>query len=192
MKIFLVRHGDTKKVESDTILSKEGFRQAKRVAKRLKNFKIDRVFVSNLTRAKLTMEEYKKVNPKIKVDISEDLNEIYRAILGGPEKEGTSPGREDKDKERANRFFDSLLKSKEENIVVFAHGNIIKYFIARTLNKDPKGFWESSLISNGSISIIEKNETVLRVKAINIIDHLDREDIKDFYEGEIKNENYVA
>ena len=128
MKVFLIRHGEAIKTDTDSVLTKKGIIQAKNIAKILKKMSLDSVFTSNLTRSKQTLNEYKKINPSIKTNINEELNEIYRVIVGGPIKEGASKDREKKDISRANNFFKNLIASKEGNVAVFTHGNLIKFF----------------------------------------------------------------
>ncbi len=154
MRIFLIRHGEAVEKDDNSVLTEKGIEQSRDVAKFLKKIKIDKIFVSGLTRAKQTLEEYKKLNPKIKVEETDELNEIYRVIVGGPEREGTPKDREEKDKKRADRIYKKLIKIKGENIAVFTHGNIIRYFLAKVLNKNPKEMWEKE-INLCSISVIE-------------------------------------
>jgi len=165
--------------------------QAENVAKFLKNINLDSTFCSQLTRAKQTLEEYKKLNPQTKSEFTDEINEIYRVIVGGSPKEGTPIDREEKDKKRADRFFNRMLEMDLRNIAVFTHGNLIKYYISKTLNINPKGLWQKMLVAPGSISIIEINKTKdLQLKAVNIYGH-QKEFIDEYLNGEIKNENYL-
>jgi len=66
MKLIITRHGKTKGNEKkllqgsmDIGLSDEGKNQVKKLAKRLKNHKIELIFVSPLKRARQTAEEIK-------------------------------------------------------------------------------------------------------------------------------------
>ena len=192
MRIFLIRHGESIKSGEDTILTEEGKEQGKKIALFLKNIKVDKVYVSELTRAKQTSEEYKKISNFVEIQTTPELNEIYRVIIGGPSKDGTSPNREEKDKKRADTLFDRLLNSKDEIVFLFTHGNLIRYFIARTLKVNPKKFWQSLVISPGSISIIEKIEDHWQVNAVNIISHLNSKVVDNFYKGEVKSEKYFS
>ncbi len=191
MRIFLIRHGEAEVKEKDSILTSKGIKQAKNIAKFLENTNLDLVFCSQLTRAKQTLEEYKKVNQKIKTEFTDELNEIYRVIVGGLPKEGTPIDREEKDKKRTDNFFNSLLKLDYNNIAIFGHGNLIRYYLSKVLKINPKELWQKMIITSGSISIIEigKNKE-LQVKAINLYEH-QKEFIDEFLNGEIKNENYL-
>ena len=191
MRIFLVRHGEAIKLDNDSVLTPKGLEQAKNVAKEVLRIKLDFACVSDLTRAKQTLEEYKKLNNSIETEVNTDLNEIYRVIVGGPKKEGTPEDREEKDKKRADNLFSHLLKLKKENIAMFAHGNIIRYFLSKALNVDPRGLWEKMVISPGSISIIEiDKQGKIQVKAINLYEH-QKQFLDDFFNGKIVSENYL-
>ena len=67
MRIILVRHGETEDNKKRIIqghlpgkLSDKGIEQARKVANRLKNEKVDYIFSSDLDRAKSTAEEIAK------------------------------------------------------------------------------------------------------------------------------------
>lgn len=192
MRIFLIRHGEAIKIGKDSVLTEVGLKQAKNVARILSSIPVSLIFTSDSTRARQTFEEYNKVNPSAKVETTSDLAEIYRVIVGGPEKEGTPKDREKKDRERADKFFKDLQNLKEENVAIFSHGNIIRYFISKSLGVDSKSLWEKMVISPGSISIIEvtKNKEI-QVKAINLYEH-QKEFLNDFFNGEIIRENYAS
>jgi broad specificity phosphatase PhoE len=83
MKIFLIRHAESeinaKKVyvgsKVDTGLSKKGKEQAKKIAERLKNEKIEAIYASDLKRAKETAEAIGK-HHKIKIILDKRLREF--------------------------------------------------------------------------------------------------------------------
>ena len=56
---------------------------------------------------------------------------------------------------------------EKENIAIFCHGNIIRYFLNKVL-KTENNIWESLVIDNCSVSIIEKNEKGIFVNGINL------------------------
>ncbi len=190
MKLFLIRHGEAKVLENDTPLTEKGMEQAKAVAKRLANYEFDEVFCSDLTRAKQTCEEYLKLSNK-EATYTEDLREIYRLIVGGPKKEGTSEGREEKDTERANKIFEELSNKKRENILVFAHGNLIRYFITKSANFDPKKSWEGLEFHPSSVSIINFEDGKMTIKTLNSINHLPEEEEESFFSKEKVNQDYL-
>jgi broad specificity phosphatase PhoE len=191
MRIFLARHGTAIKKGDDSVLTKEGIKQAKNLAKQLSKIKFDFVFSSDLTRAKQTADEFIKLEPKNKTEYSPDIREIYRVIVGGPEKEGTPKDRAEKDKSRADNFLNKISNLKGKNVLVFCHGNIIRYFLSKGLGISPEGLWEKMVISHGSISIIEiANNKEMQVKAINLYQH-QKGFLDEFFEGEITQEKYL-
>ncbi len=191
MRIFLIRHGEAEKADKDPSLSEKGILQARNVAGFLKDIKINHSFTSNLARAKQTFEEYRKVDSLSIVEHTEDLNEIYRVIIGGPEKEGTSQGREEKDMIRADKFFERLRSMKSQNVALFIHGNIIRYYLSKAMGVDPRKLWKGMVISPGSISIIEIEGKILQVKAVNLYGHQSKELTEEYYQDQIKSEGYL-
>lgn len=179
MKIFLLRHGEVIKKDNAVILSKLGCEEAKALASKLSEISIDKIFVSDYLRALETLEPFKKLNPNIPIVQTSDLREIYRVLVGGPVREGTSPERKVNDLFRADKIWETLKKEKG-NIAVFCHGNIIRYFLMKVLKINSVNFWEKVLISTGSISVIEIDSELIRVNAINLIDHSPLK--KEFYE----------
>jgi serine/threonine-protein phosphatase PGAM5 len=170
MKLFLIRHGLAEMKNGEMRLSKRGISQSKKLSIKLRKIRINRTYTSNSTRSKETVKEY--TNKFIE---DERLKEVYRVIIGGPKKEGTSQHRATKDKKRADEFFDEVLK-KDGNMAIFCHGNIIKYFLNKIL-KSKENLWEKMTIDNCSVSIIEKKENKLIIKSINLKDNF--EEIKD-------------
>ena len=102
---------------------------------------------SELTRAKKTCEELINLTKDLTPIFTEELNEIYRVIVGGPEKEGTSEGREERDRNRAESFYRKIKELNEKgDVAIFCHGNIIRFFMAKIKEKDPKTMWEDMKI----------------------------------------------
>ena len=179
MKLFLIRHGESIKKGEDVVLSEKGLLEAKALSKKLQKIPIDKIYTSDYTRALETMQHYLENNPEISVVKTSDLREVYRVIVGGSERQGTPTDREKNDIKSAIKIWNILIKEKG-NIAIFAHGNIIRFFLMMALNIKSGNFWDKILISSGSISIIEINNKLIRVNAINLIDHLPF--VKDFYD----------
>jgi broad specificity phosphatase PhoE len=179
MKIFLIRHCESVKTFDDIVLSDFGHQEAEALAFKLSEIPIDKIFVSEHTRALETLEPFKKKNTGVPVIKTADLREIYRVIVGGPIREGTSKDRETNDSERAMRIWE-VLKKEKGNVAVFCHGNIIRFFLMMSLNIKPNNFWDKLLITTGSISVIEISDDLIKVNAINLIDHSPLR--KEFYE----------
>lgn len=161
MKIFLIRHGHTEIKNGEARLSKIGILQSKELSKKLRKLEIGKVYTSNLMRSKETVKEYTDAFVEDK-----RLREVYRVLIGGPEKEGTSLNREIEDKKRADEFFDEILK-EEGNIILFCHGNIIRYFLNKVL-KSKENLWDKLVIDDCSVSIVERDARGLGIKGINL------------------------
>src|SRR3989344_6576694 len=182
MRLLLIRHGECLKGTGDPSLTKNGKSQAEMLAKRLSKIIITKIYVSDSARALESFEEYLKINPSIQYEKTDKLREIYRTIIGGPEREGTSPEREKKDKDRADMFFEHIVNSNlKGNVGIFTHGNTIRYFLSKAMKTDPKKAFGGIVINCGSISIIEVKKDEVAVKAINIIDHLGLKEVEHFY-----------
>jgi serine/threonine-protein phosphatase PGAM5 len=179
MKIYLIRHGEADSKIEGIPLTKKGLYESKIVANELLNYKFKKIYFSDLLRAKQTAEIYLKLNPDIETVSDERLREIYRVLIGGSEKIGTSENREINDKKRADEFFEEILK-KGDDVAIFCHGNIIRYYLNKVL-KSKENLWESLVINNCSISIITLEENNLKIEGINLNKDLAREEKKEVY-----------
>src|SRR3990167_3389422 len=103
MKIFFVRHGEAKEDGGKSPLTERGVLEAKAVAKELQKYSFSKVYSSNSERAKNTAKEYLNLNKGIEYLETEKLKEIYRVLIGGPEKEGTSKERAEKKKKKKKK-----------------------------------------------------------------------------------------
>lgn len=155
--IILIRHGEIPAQVENPDLTEKGREQARQLAKKLSQQKIDKCVVSTLKRARQTWEEFDRIK-KIPVEHTQQAIEIYRTIIGGPEREGTRPERVEEDSKRADKFYEGLMKEKK-NVAVFTHGNMINYLIAKTIEQNPKERW-STTIGYTSITIIDNGRLV--------------------------------
>jgi len=190
MKIYLIRHGEAEKREEngqeDHFLTENGIKQAKNVAEKLKSLNIDKVYSSDLTRCSQTSDEFSNIS-NMNLNTDEKFREIYRLIIGGPEKPGTSEDREKRDRERAEKVY-SEIKESSDNLVIFTHGNMIRFLLGKVLGNE-KNMW-NCIILPGSISILETEGEDVKVKAINIYDH-QKEFIKNLYGKGSNEEKYI-
>jgi len=191
MRIFLIRHGEAIKTASDSVLTPKGVQQAKNIALFFDKLSYDVVFTSSLTRSKQTAHELLVRKKELSAVEMCDLNEIYRVLVGGPIKEGTSPDREIKDKSRADALFENLFTFKGKNVLLFTHGNLIRYLIAKTLSVSALSFWERMVISPGSISILDIDKGNVHLKTVNWYGH-QKEFLDDFLNGAFNSEEYLS
>ena len=87
--IYFVRHGETdfnkydiSQGQLETSLNKLGLEQAEETAKKLKNYKIDMIFYSPLTRAKQTVEFITRYH-NLPVNFDKRLMEVNKGVLQG-------------------------------------------------------------------------------------------------------------
>ncbi len=160
LKIYLFRHGESyfnKAKEftgwKDSKLTKEGFKNAQKVAKKLKNKSFQVAYHTRLSRSKDTLKEVIKFHPECQQIINDDrmIERSYGKLQG--KKHSTvikqygqkqfdlwhrsydlpPPGGESiKDVEkRVNSFIKDLLKkmkTEKVNVAIAAHGNSMRPF----------------------------------------------------------------
>ncbi|MFW6008198.1 MAG: phosphoglycerate mutase family protein [archaeon] len=187
MNILLIRHGVSEYVEGDYHLSELGNSQSKRLAKKLKSINITKTYSSDSIRVFQTYNYYKKEIKHIPHKTTKKLREISN-VVDRHNKRSLVEFYLSKDRLRADEMFDELLSNKDDAVLaVFCHGNIIKYFLSKVMNtKKNFNIWETIIINNVSISIIEVNKQRFRIKSINNINHLEKKFIKEFYEKNTK------
>lgn len=193
MNLILIRHGDSFQESGDPSLTGVGIAKSKLLANRLSKLPVSKVYVSSLNRAFQTFEEYHKLMSNIPFEKTEDLKEIYRVLVGGAKKEGTSSTREPEDKKRIDSFIKKISSmNNEETIAIISHGNALRYILAKFLDSEPRKIGTHIDLAPASISLIsiEKDEVI--VKFINNIEHLTNENSSDSYFFKKKSENYVA
>jgi broad specificity phosphatase PhoE len=195
MRIFLIRHGQTDGNKKELIqgwldmgLNATGIKQAKLLAKRLKNEKIDVFYSSDLKRAVLTTEEIKKYHPGkpwIKTPLLRErkfglfegieIKKYYEVIKSYNIESyefrppfGESYG--DVLKRAANFFKQIYWKHKNQSVVVVAHGTFNRIFISYLLGIS---FKESMKIEqeNTCLNIIDIGSKP-RLIALNDFSHL--------------------
>jgi broad specificity phosphatase PhoE len=193
-RILLIRHAEAEEKGNEIMLTKKGVSQAKALAEFLSKLTFLKAFVSNSKRTLQTYEEYRKLKPKVPAEISPLFQEIYRVVVGGAEKPGTPQDKEQQDKERAEQAFSMLAKEAKEkgSIALFAHANLIRFFISKTLNMENKNLWDTMFIDNASVSLIEisKGKQVLRL--LSSISHLGDEETRRFFAKDALEMHYFS
>ncbi len=158
MRLILVRHGRTvenqKRIVQGHIqgtLSKEGVRQARLLAKRLSDMKIDFIFTSDLKRAKDTAKEIVKFHPEAKLVEDRRLRERSFGIYDGKHKDlvikkvfqkndfSHRPPKGESFEDvikRVKDFYKEILKNHtKKTVLVVAHGGLLIFFIRLILGK---------------------------------------------------------
>jgi len=169
LKIYLFRHGQTHYNKNkiftgwkDSKLTPLGIKQAKIIAKKLKNKKIDVAFTSELSRAKDTLKEVLKFHPECKEIITANriIERNYGTLQGMSHKKFIEKfGKNEFDiihrgwdtpppkgesfamvEERVKLFIKNLkkfMKKEKVNVAISAHGNSIRLF-RKIIEKAPK------------------------------------------------------
>jgi probable phosphoglycerate mutase len=188
MKIYFLRHGQRGQgKEMDTLLP-EGIEQAKKSAKVLKNFKIEKIISGTSNRAKDTAKEIiKELN--VKIEYSKEVNEKEMGIFEGKTAKEwreavKESGVDDKDfrpkegenlkdfKTRAKNFYEELKEEKISSILIISHSGFICEMLSIFFKK-PREELENSKVDFGSITFIEVDENFnIKNYKINDISHL--------------------
>lgn len=181
MDLYFVRHGETEKNKSkcyygslDVDITEKGILQAERAGKLLMDVNFNKVYVSEKKRAiktaKILLESKKnelitdgRINER---DFGEfegkdhkELKQLYPkewAVWCEDWKNAAPPGGESYIKlyERVKSFMDDILKLDDENILVVAHGGVIRCIYCYILGGNIDYFWNFGS-NNGDISIIK-------------------------------------
>ena len=177
MNIILIRHGETEaniKSDAKPVLTPKGRKQIIKLANSLKDSNIDIIISSNQERASLTAKEIQKVNKKLKLIETEELQEIYQLIIGGAVKKGTRPNRFEEDLERAESFWKRMLKWKYKKVAIVCHGNIIRFFLSKAAGAPSDRFYGIK-IDPASVSVINVDKNKTKIISVNDIAHIPKE-----------------
>ncbi|MBN2394871.1 MAG: histidine phosphatase family protein [Candidatus Atribacteria bacterium] len=180
-KIILVRHGECQgnredlfRGRSDFPLNKEGFNQARELAKELKSFQPIKIFTSPLIRARQTAEaisqecniqveerygmnniELGSWEGKSKLYIAEKYPEQWQVWLKEPEKL-SFPGMESLDKvqARSRKDLDDIIKEfSGKTVIIVSHRAVLKPLIASCIGIKKPYFWRVH-VDTASYSVI--------------------------------------
>lgn len=151
MNLYVMRHGRTNYNElglcnddpnADVYLNDRGIRQAKAAAERLREAALDRIIVSPLPRTRQTADvvnRYHNAPIEVHPDISDirsgfngkTVSEYFAAIADDPLNARANGGESLLDhKQRVLGFIHWLLRQPEENILVVAHEETLRVFVA--------------------------------------------------------------
>jgi len=179
MKLILVRHGETDaniaKIlmgHVDGKLSKKGHDQTKLVAERFKNYSIDKIYASDLSRAKDTVNQIKKYHSETEVIYNPMLRELNLGELegkqyGSHEKAVKASGKSRWDykpqngesirefHERITSVLEYILDNeKNGTMMIVSHGGTMFHFYMELFGIPEKEFW-NYLPGNTAVSEIE-------------------------------------
>lgn len=199
MRLILVRHGKTDWNEtgkcqgiSNVPLNSAGIEQAEKLAFSLKNEKIDRIYSSDLVRAKVTAEkiaEYHSIDVKIRGDLREMDQGIFEGLDFSYIQEKYSDvlehWREDPDtlqlpggeslrgvQQRAlDAIADIKSRSGLQNIVVVSHNMIIGTLFC-SFTGSPLKKLRDYIVDEASKSVVEIYDDRFVIISFNDVNHL--------------------
>jgi broad specificity phosphatase PhoE len=202
MRIILVRHGETIENAEGIVqghhhgrLSDIGIDQARRVARRLGEERIDAIYSSDLERAADTAREIARYHKHAEVHFTERLRERFMGDFQGRNKKdfdwkslrnainrninysvGNIETVSDLSK-RAKSFFHELLeRHRNDTILIVSHGLILRTIIALIMNKPPEKTHELERLGNASVTMFDVSEDKgHRLHAYNCTRHLDND-----------------
>jgi len=177
MKLIITRHGETEENKAGILqghlpgkLSVTGINQAKKVAIRLKDEKIDFIFSSDLARASDTAKEIANFHSDVPIEFVKDLREENFGEFQGEKRSDFDWDTKDyvqaKNVEtmeelfnRAESFFHKvILKHNNDTILFVGHNGINKALIAVITGKRSKDILDMENQHNTSVSIFEINK----------------------------------
>jgi len=189
MKLIVTRHGETEENKLGILqghmpgtLSKEGVQQAKKLALRLKDEKIDLIYSSDLKRAKDTTKEIIKFHKNTPVFYIKELREGDNGSYEGKKRTEVDLNHFPEDAEslenmmkRIGGFLDKLYQeNKDKTILFICHGGIKRSLIAHILNKPVSYIKEVPKPENTAVSIFEiREDKNHKMHLLNCIKHLE-------------------
>lgn len=197
--LILIRHGETphnrdKRYQGhrDTSLTREGKRQTREIALRLRDEPLDAIYSSDLKRTRYMAEVINSYH-SLKTNILPELREIdfgdwegktyneiqreWKGLLSGWEKEPSKIKipRGESIKDLAERIRSTIKKiiSKhpDQRIAIITHGGPIRIILMDALGLGLDDWWKT-ITSNGGISIIEYQSKKTKVSLQNDTSHL--------------------
>lgn len=181
--IYLARHGETEWSKSgqhtgrtDIPLTPPGEAAAKRIGGRLAGVAFAKVFSSPLGRARRTAE-LAGFTPEIDPELMEwnygdaegrKTVDIRKAMPGWDLFRDGAPNGESVQQisDRADRVL-ARLKALQGNVLLFAHGHILRVLAARWVNQ-PVAFGRALLLSTATISVLSFDHDAMDEPAIKL------------------------
>ncbi len=207
-RLIIVRHAESalnlaNRIQGhhDSKLTKKGLSQARRLAKRIRHFHIDRIYSSDLGRAYSTTLEITRHLGNVKIVRDPKLREI---LLG--DWEGKTPAEVDK---LYNKGYQKWLKKPSamripnaehavpfrrrvtervreiaranhgKTVLVVTHGGVITALLSDWLEADFDRVLQGMQIENTSLTFVDLTEKKARLWVINDTDHLAKKDKND-------------
>ncbi len=191
-KIYLIRHCHPNSEFKEEIgdanipLSDLGKEQRKLLNKKLEQINLDKIYSSELVRARETAELFAKKNKK-RIFIDKRLNEIdwiewykikyfrmsERTRIKRIKEYKTMDKNLHKLHIKSRRFLSSIYRDdKGKSVGLFCHGNIIRSMITSILNTDIIGFLSLEIYQSSITKLVIDKNGYIKINYINNICHL--------------------
>ncbi len=199
-RIYLMRHGQSEgnktgivQGTNDSHLSEKGIMEAEAVSKRFKKFKIDKIYTSELARARETAEIIGKEHG-VEVEVVPEFIELSFGVWQGVDfdiiktkyKEEfnlwkKSPHKFDVEgfegiENGKKRMLKGLKRVAEkdgcENILIVSHGSALKCLIIGLLELE-NSVYKNMVMANTGLSLIERGDYNTIVRFYDDYSHLD-------------------
>ena len=176
MKVFMIRHGESETNKNglwtgwlDVSLTEKGKEEAEQVGKMLSKINFDKIYVSDLSRAKVTAEialptcEYETVSALREINVGNIAGNPLNSVKDS-DKESVRNGDyrifggESRDEfgNRVRAFMNTLEGEDCENIAVFSHAGVLRKAVNTVLNIDvPRN---KMLCKNCAVAIFEYSD----------------------------------
>jgi broad specificity phosphatase PhoE len=182
---YFVRHAESEynrkglvQGQIDCGLSKEGIKQAEKLARKVSDWDLDAIYSSDLERS---VETANKIADEagMKIEDSDMLRERKLGVLEGEHRSiWNEVEREDHEnwrpedgeslkehKERTRKFLRDI-ESDLEKVLVVTHGGSIRALLSQILNSSSYQMWRVR-IDNCSVTRIKKTDNGYRIESVN-------------------------
>jgi broad specificity phosphatase PhoE len=208
MRLIITRHGETVENKQGIVqgqlipgeLTKLGIEQARRLAARLKDEKIDVIYSSDLARAAETTKIIAKLHPGVPIEFVKALREMNFGEFQGKKiadinwdiilKEyisdtNKSPGKGESLSDvysRANKFINNVTRMhRNKTVLLSCHNEIKKAVICAITGKTPSDIFRMKTFGKTSVSIFEINEDKShKIHCLNCTKHLKPQTLNTF------------
>lgn len=191
-KIYLLRHAQSEANEKGILagpdnsvkLSAKGVKQSKNATKHLQKIEFTKIYCSPISRCFETIEPFVKSRPKIDFEYHQNLKEMDYGKWNGKKLDELSKKREWKVIQKSPATFkfpdgESFVQLRKRvqsfltevidqpgSILVVSHGDVIKMFLACTLEQ-PINTFQRFAVTPASLTIINYGQMVKSVVSTN-------------------------
>lgn len=189
MKIYMTRHGETiwnkegrMQGRQNSELSPLGIQQATSLGQRFEKIKINRIITSSAGRA---LQTTRLINEHLKLPVIErdDLQEMFLGKWEGVPRETIELDEnyynffhkpdlyiaEEKESyeaiiQRVGRALEEIISAYDDDLLIVAHGVVLKALIAYIEDKSIKEFWQGAFMKSTCLNVLDVDKRVFTLK----------------------------